>query len=196
MGFRTRFRRWITALVPILAFGLPCAAAEDMALSVDKQIPTLLKILTYDRQLETKAGSDLVIGIVHDPTDKESSKAADEVVTTLYQYKGKTVKGLPIKYYLIEYTKPAELESFVTAKGVNMLYVTPGLSRALPDIIRISQTHHLTSITGVPEYVRRGVAVGLGLRQGRAQPLINLPSTKLEGSEFDASLLRISTVIQ
>jgi len=175
------------------------AAAESMALSADIQVPLLLKILTYDRQLEAKAGSDLVIGIIHDPTDKDSAKAADEIASTLYQFtkppSPKTVKKLPIKYFLIEYTKPADLEAFVKAKGINMLYVTPGISRALPDIIKLSQSRHLTTTTGVPDYVRKGVAVGIGERQNRPQILVNLCSTKSEGSEFDASLLRIATVV-
>src|SRR5215813_3012517 len=128
------------ALLPALLALAPPLRAESMALSADVQVPLLLKILTYDRQLEAKAGADLVIGIVHDPTDKDSAKAADEIASTLYKFAGKTVKKLPIKYFLIEYTKAAELESFVKAKSINMLYVTPGVARALPDIIRLSQT--------------------------------------------------------
>jgi hypothetical protein len=175
------------------------AAAESMALSADIQVPLLLRVLAYDRRLEAKAGSDLVIGIIHDPADKDSAKAADEISSTLYQFtkppSPKTVKKLPIKYFLIEYTKPADLEAFVKAKGINMLYVTPGISRALPDIIKLSQNRHLTTTTGVPDYVRKGVAVGIGERQNRPQILVNVCSTKLEGSEFDASLLRIATVV-
>jgi hypothetical protein len=184
-------------LALLLAFltTAPALRAESMALSADVQVPLLLKILTYDRQLEAKAGADLVIGIVHDPTDKDSAKAADEIATTLYKFTGKTVKKLPIKYFLIEYTKASELEAFVKAKSINMLYVTPGVARALPDIIRISQARHLTTTTGVPDYVRKGVAVGLGERQNKPQILINLSASKSEGSEFDATLLRIATVV-
>ena len=78
-------------------------SAQAMAVPADLQVPLLLKILTYDRQLEAKAGSDLVIGIVHDPSDRESAKAADEIASTLYKFAGKTVKKLPVRYFLIEY---------------------------------------------------------------------------------------------
>jgi hypothetical protein len=169
---------------------------ETMALSAETQVPLLLKILTYDRQLEAKAGTDLVIGIIHDPTDRSSAKAADEISSTLFKFAGKTVKKLPVKYFVIEYTRPADLEAFVKAKRVNMLYLTPGVSRSLPDILRVAHSLRLTTTTGVPDYVKRGVAVGLGERQSRPQILINLPSSKSEGSEFDASLLRIATVVQ
>jgi len=40
------------------------------------------------------------------------------------------------------------------------------------------------------------VAVGIGVRQDKPQILINLASARSEGSEFDASLLRIATVLR
>ncbi len=172
------------------------AGAEAMTVPADLQLTLIFKILTYDRQLEAKAGADLVVGIVHDPTDKDSAAAADEVQSALYKFAGKTVKKLPIKYFLIEYTKAADLESFIKAKGINMLYVTPGVTKALPDIIRIAQARKITTATGVSDYVRKGVAVGVTVRQDKPQIMINLPASKSEGSEFDASLLRIATVVQ
>jgi len=179
-----------TALTPASAM------AESMAVPAERQVSIIFKVLTYDRQLEARVGSELVVGVVHDPTDKDSATAADEIQTTLYKFTGKTVKSLPIKYFLIEYTKPADMEAFVKAKSINMLYVTPGLAKNLPDILKIAQTHHITTATGVPEYVRRGVSVGIGIRQDQTQILINLAASRAEGIEFDASLLRIATIVQ
>jgi hypothetical protein len=50
-------------------------------------------------------------------------------------------------------------------------------------------------VTGVPDYVRRGVAVGIGVVQDKPQVLINLAAARAEGSDFDASLLRIATIL-
>jgi hypothetical protein len=182
------------ALLLIALLALP-SAAEEMALSAENQLPLLLKVLTYDRNLEQKAGNELAIGIVHDPSDRDSAKATDEIASTLYKYGGKTVKKLPIKYFTIEYTNPPELERIVKSKGISVLYVAPGVAKSLPAIVKVSQTLHLTSVTGVPDYVRKGVAVGIGVVQDRPQILINLASSRSEGSEFDASLLRIATIL-
>ena len=54
----------------------------------------------------------------------------------------------------------------------------------------------ITTVTGVPDYVRRGVAVGIGMAQNKPKVLINLPSSRSEGSDFDANLLRIATVLK
>jgi hypothetical protein len=169
--------------------------AEEMALPVAAQVPLLLKILTYDRNLGAKAGSELAIGIVYDPSDRESAKATTELGSALFQYQGKTVKQLPIKYYTIEYTNTSDLERFVKQKGISVLYIAPGNARNLANILQLSQGLRLTTLTGVPDYVRRGAAVGLAQGADRPQILVNLQTTRNEGSEFEASFLRLATIL-
>ncbi len=72
-----------------------------------------------------------------------------------------------------------------------MLYIAPGNARNLASILQLSQDLHLTTLTGVPDYVRRGAAVGVAVAQDRPQILINLQTTRAEGSEFEARLLNL-----
>jgi hypothetical protein len=186
----------ILVLVPMLGLGLGTPARpEEMALPVEKQAELLLTILPYDRNLGQKAGSELAIGIVYDPGDRDSVKATTDLGSVLFKYKGKTVKQLPFKYYTIEYTNAAALESFVKQKGISVLYIAPGNARNLTDILKLSQDLHLTTLTGVPDYVRRGAAVGLAVAQDQTKILINLRSTKAEGSDFEARLLNLATIV-
>ncbi len=169
--------------------------AEPMALAAETQIPLLLKVLTYDRNFEKKAGKELAIGIVYDPSDRDSAKATDEVGTTLFKFTSRTVKGLPMKYYTIEFTGVADLERFVKDKKISALYIAPGNAKGLAALLKASEDLRLTTLTGVPDYVRRGVAVGIGLNQDKPQILINLASARAQGCDFDANLLRIATVL-
>jgi hypothetical protein len=166
-----------------------------MALAAEVQIPLLLKVLTYDRNFEHKAGRELAIGIVHDPADRDSAKATDEVGTTLFKFTSRTVKGLPLKYYTIEFTGLADLERFVKEKKISVLYLAPGNAKNLTALLKVSEDLDLTTLTGVPDYVRRGAMVGIGVNQDKPQILINLASARAGGSDFDASLLRIATVL-
>jgi len=170
----------------LLAQGLPASA----------QVPLILKVLTYDRQFEAKTSPEVKIGIVYSPGDAESSKATDAITAILNKFSGKTVKKLPIKYWTIEYVSPARLEAVVKERGINVIYVSPGNDNNLAAIVRLSQASKITTTTGVPDYVRSGIAVGIGSRRGKPQILINLEAAKSEGSEFDASLLRIATVVR
>ena len=172
---------------------LSVAAAEPMPLAPDLQLPLILKVLTYDRHFETKARGELVLGIVYEQADPESLKAASAVIETLLRFSGKTVKRLPIRFSLVPI---GNLERSVEDAKINVLYVAPGNARNLEKLMQFSQAKGITTATGVPDYVKRGIAVGIGVNDDRAQILINLPSAKAEGSEFDASLLRIATVFK
>lgn len=194
-GF-TRFGSGLGLAVFLALNAARAAAAEPMPLTPDLQVPLILKILTYDRHFETKAGRDLAIGIVYAPGDPASVKAANDIADTLYRFAGKTVKRLAIRYFLIDFTTSEKLESSIAQKGISVLYVAPGNVKNLAGVMQVSQARGVTTATGVPDYVRRGVAVGIGVADDRPQILINLSSTKSEGSEFDASLLRIATVLK
>jgi hypothetical protein len=194
MTLRVLARRLRTTLLLGLV-AASAARAEEMALTIEEQVPLLFKVLTYDRNFETKAGAELAIGIVYDPSDRDSSKATADLQSTLFKYQGKTVKKLPIKFFMIEYTGNADLERFVKEKGISVLYIAPGNARNLTNLLQLSQELHLTTATGVPEYVRRGAAVGLAKAQNRPQIHINLKASRQEGSEFEASFLRYATIV-
>ncbi len=179
----------------IMALLRPAAAlaAEPMPLAPDLQLPLILKVLTYDRHFETKASGELVLGIVYNQDDQDSLKVASTVIQTLLRFSGKTVKRLPIRFSLVPI---ASLEASVEQLKINVLYVAPGNARHLDSLTALSRAKGITTATGVPDYVRRGIAVGIGVSDDRPQILINLPASKSEGSEFEAGLLRVATVVK
>jgi hypothetical protein len=171
--------------------------AQGMVQPASVQVPIILKVLTYDRQFEVRTHGAVTIGIIHDPTDPVSAQAMADISKTLYEARDKTVKRFPIRYFQIEFTGRADLERFSEEKTISVYYLTPGLSaEAIAQVLEVSRARSITSITGVPEFVDAGVSVGIGERRSRPQILINLPASRSEGCEFDASLLRIATVIK
>jgi hypothetical protein len=195
-GGRRGGRRLLAAALAAL-LGAPGAGAEPMPFPPDVQITLLLKILTYDRSFQAKAKSGVTIGVVYVPGDPQSVKAKDEILKTLRLIADRTIKNVPIKAVALEYRDPAALAKAVTAGSVNVFYIAPGNSDSLQQLLRMSHTRGITTATGVPEYVHRGVAIGIGIRpDNKPEILINLPNSRQEGSEFDASLLRIATVVK
>ena len=183
-------------LASLLALAVP-AAAQTMPMPVDIQLPLFLKILTYDRSFQYKARTAITIGIVYLPGDPASVKAKDEMVANMARLSDRTIKNLPIRHVVLEFRDVASLDKAVKAGRVNVLYVAPGMGEQLPALIKMSRTYAITTATGVPEFVQRGIAVGIGMKADKKPDiLINLTSSRSEGSEFDASLLRISTVVK
>ena len=186
-------------LAAVLASLLSTSAAgtEPMPFPPDVQITLLLKILTYDRSFSVKAKSGVMIGVVFVASDAESVKAKDDIIKTLQLVADRTIKNVPIKAVALEYTNPKSLAETVRTQGINVFYIAPGNANTLNELLRMSHTRGITTATGVPEYVQRGVAIGIGKKADQKPDiLINLPSSRQEGSEFDASLLRIATVVK
>jgi hypothetical protein len=170
--------------------------AQSAPVPVDLQMTLILKVLTYDRQLLQRAKSGLKVGILYSSSDPLSVQAKDDVQRILQQLADKTIRTLPIRFTAIEFTTLADLQAGIVANGINVLYVTPGNSGNLDRVLQVSQSQRIITTTGVADYVEKGVAVGISLRQDKPHILINLASARSEGSEFDASLLRIATVVR
>jgi hypothetical protein len=190
----SRAARRILALLLLLASS---GRAEDAPESVDRQLQVLLRALIYDKNFEAKAGAELGIGIVHDPSNRASAAATELVSSTLFRFSDTPVKGRRIRHYTIEYTGVEALERFVKDKRISVLYIAPGVTQHLPAILELSQRERLTTTTTgatVPDYVRRGVAVGIRYAQDRPQIHINLSSSRAEGSDFPVSIVRAATI--
>jgi len=174
----------------------PNAGAEPMPVPADLQVTLILKVLSYDRNFAARAAGELRIAVVISPGDPDSARARAQIVDVTQTLPFRMMRGVPIRYLFVEYASDAQLETFVTTNQIAVLYIAPGNQQNLDALLRISQSRQIVTATGVPEYVERGVAVGVGVRQDKPVILINLPSSKSAGTEFDASLLRIAKVIR
>ena len=180
---------------PLFAAG-PSALADTMPVPPELQVPLILKILTYDRNFDSRAQAEVRVGIVFVAADPSSLKAKNEVADVFQRFSAKTVRSLAIKYNVIEFMSDSQVADAARSNEINVFYVAPGNSRNLETLRRISQSRRIVTTTGVPPYVEQGIAVGIGVEQDKPHILINLPSSKAEGSEFDASLLRIAKVVR
>lgn len=171
--------------------------AQEMPVPARVQVPIILKILSFDRNFSRKMDPALRIAIVYAPQDPVSNQAQRDVARALDQYAAITIKKRPITYISLAYRNAQGLDEIAAAGRVNVFYIMPGNNAHLQALLRVSQTHQITTVTGVPDYVKQGVAVGVGVKKNRKpRLLINLPASKSEGSLFDANVLRLATVLK
>jgi hypothetical protein len=170
------------------------AAAEAMPVPVSLQLPLILKILTYDRNLASRAQGELRIGIVVAPGETGAARA--EIADGFQALADRTVKGLRLRIVTLEYGSESQLEGALRSGQVAVLYVAPGNAGHLDAIVRLARAQRIVTTTGVPGYVPLGIAVGIGVQQDRPQILINLAASRSGGSDFDASLLRIVKIVR
>jgi len=170
------------------------AVVDSMPVPMEHQVNLILKILTYDRNLESRSGPDVRIGIVYFASDPGSVRARNEIADVLQRFGDRTVNRLHVRYTPVEFVSETQFESAVKAAQINMLYITPGNTRNIDAVVRLSQRQKILTATGVPQYVERGIAVGIDITPPNI--MINLPSSKAAGSQFDASLLHIARIVR
>jgi hypothetical protein len=104
------------------------------------------------------------------------------------------VQGMPLVSESLVYSNSQALSAAVQERGIDVLYVCPGLQSELPAIIQVSRRRQVLSIGSLPELVERGLALGVFPLEDRPTIVVNLSASRAEGVEFSSDLLRLAKV--
>jgi hypothetical protein len=190
-------RRYLVLGIIALMFGASPAHAQEMDAPAEIQIPLLYKILTFDRHLGERAlGDDIVIAVVFQSGYRASMLARDQVVDAIKQMGDLAISGHPVHWATVELENEESLRLTLSRIRVDVIYVTPLRGIELGPIMTAARAGGITTFTGVPRYVERGVALGVGIARERPQILVNLVAARAEGSDFNSQLLRVSKVVK
>lgn len=188
---------WCAASLLFLA----CITLSERALSQSGSVPVniqyalFVKILSFDRTLGAQARGEIVIGVVYEGNSMKSSDVKSKLVTAMEEAPA-DVKGMPVRYMLMDLDVEQDVSLLVARHRPTILYVAPIRAAGIEAITTVSRAEKILTLTGVPQYVESGLAVGVGVNAERPQIIVNLPAAKSEGVDFDSQLLRIARVIQ
>jgi hypothetical protein len=182
------------ALCVCMATVTAAAAAQEMQVPVATQIQLFLKVLTFDRQMRSRAGTEVVVGVAYQSGSRASAIAGDVALRAL-GLAHDSVDGLPVRAVAIDLDNEA-LAGALAKYRVAVLYVAPLRGVDVASIASAARAAHVMTMTGVPDYVARGLSVGVRLQRDRPKLLVNLTASKLEGSDLSAELLKLAVVTQ
>ncbi len=195
--FAASFVRRVPTLVLVgLALLVPLvtsATAQEVMVPVETQLALFPRILAFDRAFDHRRDKDLVIGILY----QERFRASLNVKNLLIELSERdTATRQPIHRYVpIDMTEAGALRAALAHHSIDVLYVAPLRAVNIDDIVAVSREHSILTYTGVPEYVKQGVAVGIGARGGRPHILINLTAARAEGADFSSELLKLAQIV-
>lgn len=169
------------------------AHAQEMEVAPAIQIPILMKVLSFDRQLRSRAPEGAVIGIVFQSGYRTSALAKDEAVRALNT--AREPDGTRVRVVPIDLDRD-RLDDVLRSSDVTQLYVTPLRATDIAALAAMARDAQVPTMTGVPRYVSQGLGVGIGQRGGRPRILINLEASRLEGAEFGAELLKLAEIVK
>ncbi len=185
----------IALLLLLLCTGSTAGQDED-PVPVKVQYPLFLKIMSLDRELPSRVGEELVIGVVYQPQIRESWRVKDDFMEVVRKSSIRSVKDIPVRCVPIPLDDPSALEALAKTEAVDVLYVGPLRAIDIDGIAKVARANHIATLTGVPDYVEEGLAVGIELVQDQPGILINLQAARAEGAQFHTQLLRLARVIE
>ncbi|MCE5270935.1 YfiR family protein [bacterium] len=169
--------------------------AQDMPVPVDLQLNLLLKVITFNRNLASRGGDSLRLGIVYQEPFRNSLLVCEQIERVYRSLGTPLVKGLPLALAPIDIYRE-KLDEAVSQRGVDILYVAPLRAFDIRTIGELCRSRGIVSVTGVPEYCGQGLAVGIGQNRDRPEILINIRAAREDGADFSSQLLKLARVVQ
>lgn len=164
---------------------------QDVPMEI--QYTLLLKIITFDKEFHKKFNDKVVIGIVYQGNFKNSVNQKNELVEIIKE-KNFLVEGKKVEYQLLDISGN-NISDLITGSKAKIIFVLPLKGINIKDIPEITKKEKILSFTGIPEYIKNGIAVGIDIKEGKPSIVINLGTSKREGTEFNSQLLKLSEVI-
>jgi hypothetical protein len=180
----------------LIVLWIATSQAQDMSAPVSVQLPLFLKILSFDRNLKARVGDEIVMAVIYQEKFKTSLNAKEELSNLIKESSIKTIEDIPIRYLSIDMSDNNDLAGVLSKNKVDILYIAPLRAMRIETITSLSRAKKMMTLTGVPEYVGSGVAVGIGIKGEKPQIIINLPAAKAEGADFSSQLLKLAKVIE
>jgi hypothetical protein len=174
----------------------PLLSAQEIKVPVDIQFDLLTKILMFDRNLKARAGEDIVVGLAFQSLYRESLIVKDEFLSAAEKARDLRIEGLPVRFMAIELKSGLSLGDLLAANKIDVLYVAPLRAYSIADIAAATRARKIMTMTGVAEYVRESLAVGIDSVGGKPKILVNLNGARAEGCDFSSQLLSLATVIR
>ncbi len=183
---------------PFLALLLLVAAAlaDQLPVRIDLQYQLLTKIMSFDRNFKRRTTNEVVIGVLYQKSSPESRAVMAEWISVIHRSSAPSFEGLPPRTVPIEWTDEKSLDAALDRESINILYVTPLSDTPIPAVTSICRARRITTVSGVRDYVTKGIALGFDLKADKVEILINLKSARAEGANFSSSLLRLVQVLE
>ncbi len=186
----------------LLLLGLPAivgwasAEVQEMSVPVNLQLRLLSRVLQFDRRFPENLGEEVVLGVLYQSRFRASLDAMSAARSALEEKANRFVGEVPLRVVALDMDEGLSLADALADRGIDVLYVAPLRSVEIRALSRISREGGVLTFTGVPEYLRMGLAVSVGSRRGRPEILINADAAAAEGVLFSSELLKIATLVE
>lgn len=145
------------------------------------------KIWMFDRSVAPN--EPMVMAVLYQSTFRASAEAKDELIEVV------RAEGLKIRCVPVALDDVENVTDELQRVKADVFYVTEMRGIDILELVRVSRSRQIKTITVVAGYVEAGVAIGLRVRGDKPVIDVNLRAAKAEGSDLTGQLLRVATII-
>lgn len=178
----------------ILLFTLTQLFAQAIIVPISSQIPLIVKILSFERNLMESASDEINIGIIFQSKTRESLLAKAEILKSISSQKSSAINNKKIVVKEIDISD-TDINTAVNKVKTDVLIITPIRLVNLNELSDLCKKKKILSFSLSPDYLKYKFSVSLDILGERPQILINLNSAKAEGANFSSQLLKLSKII-
>ncbi len=180
-------------VMTILLF-VPCRTPAQTDIPPNLQAAIFLKVLNYDQNLAAKSGDKISIILV---TDKRTLPQTKTLISGFGIITKQKIQGKSIEIKNIVFNNVDQLATEISAAKGNILFLAAGSEdQTVGAVISLADKHKYPTLGGEASFVKRGVAVGLTVENGKPKILVNLPASQNQGMKLSSKVLRLAQVIK
>lgn len=172
------------------------ARTQEMAVPVSIQVPLLMKVMSADRNLAERSGSELVIGVFYQPRFRASAATMEAFIEAAGSTLASPIAGQPVRVLPVLIEGEPDWNALIVSNELDVCYIAPLRALGFADLLPAAQAHQAITCTGVPEFVEAGLAIGFDSRGGKPQIVINIDAARGEGIDFSSQLLKLARIVK
>jgi hypothetical protein len=180
----------------LLFLAIVLSSGQEPAVPFEIQHDLMIKVLTFDRNLRSRVGGEIVIGIPYQKSVRESVAAKDALLKIIQASGSSPWDDLSVRAVAFELDDPNDLDEIFGREEIDILYIPPLRAFDVRAIVPVCNARRVLSFTGLPDYLKAGVSIGFDLKEERPEILVNLVSARLAGADFSSKLLRLVRVVE
>jgi hypothetical protein len=171
------------------------ARVMQSEIPADLQLALMVKILSFDRRLEQRAGGELRVTVLYQERYPASLAAARDLQRAFASMRIRTIGELPIALELLPLDGRTALGAELRKRRTGLLYLVPLRGADLGQLLSGVAAAQTLTMSGTQGYVERGIAVGLELRGSKPIIRINLAAARAQGADFSSQLLKLAEIV-
>lgn len=185
-------RALLVALM-LAAMSGSAATAQEAQLPAELKLPLLVKVLSFDRRLQSVEG-DIVVAVVYQHGVPASLQERDVWLDAADQ--GLRLNGYAVRVVPVEHRSDEQLIASLRAASATVVFLTTLRTVDTSAVAERVRSAGFRTATDSAALVGRSTSLGLLLRSGRPHIVINMALAKREGADYSAQLLRLAEVVR